>query len=247
MAYLISDIAATEIVAKLPNRLKVLKASPVVNDEQTLLFCDVKWLELFMELKDGAKVLDVAGNSVTVSTTTAYEVGDIVEIPIPKFFHGTPYNTVKEWHDFSTIEREKLPFIWLVTPVNERYNDFRQTVERVANCKFLFVHYSNWLELNQSRVNDTIRPLHKLIDSFIQIVNYAPLIFDKLQNDGTRKEYPKFGRETSKGIEEVIMNSTLGAVSLDIELRIKRNIRCVCPSLLPRLSIFDETFDNTFE
>jgi hypothetical protein len=246
MANLISDIVDNGIVQQLNNKLKIIRASAVSNNVQTLHFCDIKWLELYKEFKGGVEVLNIAGNSVDVSTSTPFIVGQELEIDVPKFFHGTPLNTVQEWHEFSTNEREKLPFIWLVTPVQERHQDRRLTVERISNCRILFVHWSNWLELNQNRVNETIRPLHKLVDEFVYTINNNPTSFDRLANNGTRKDYPKFGRETNKGIEEVIMNSTLGAVSLDVELRIKRDLVC-CDLPMIETQIFDETFDNTFE
>lgn len=228
MADLITDIVEQEIVDKLDNQLKVIRASSVVNDIQTLEFCDIKWLELYNVFIGGLQVVNISGNSVDVATSTPISVGTVLEIQRPVFFHGTPLNTVQEWHEFSTNEKEKLPFIWLVTPTDDNYQDRKSTIERIDNCRLFFVHWSNWLELNQNRVNDTIRPLHSLVDAFINKTNNNPTVFDRLQNNGRRKEYPKFGRETQKGIEEVIMNSTLGAISLDVEFRIKKSYICEC-------------------
>lgn len=228
MANMITDIVEDEIINKLDNTLKVISASAVVNNVQTLTFCNIKWLELYKVFVGGLEVVSISGNSVSVTTSTPIQVGAILEIPRPVFFHGTPLNTVQEWHEFSTNEKDKLPFIWLVTPTDENYQDRKSTIERISNCKLFFVHWSNWLELNQNRVNETIKPLHELVDAFLNKTNNNPSVFDRLSNNGRRKEYPKFGRETQKGIEEVIMNSTLGAISLDIELRIKKSYICEC-------------------
>jgi hypothetical protein len=228
MADLITDIVEQEIVNKLDNLLKVIRASAVVNDVQTLEFCDIKWLELYNEFTNGLQVVSVSGNSVDVATSTPITVGTILEIQRPLFLDGTPLNTVQEWHEFNPNEKEKLPFIWLVTAVDDGYQNRTSAIERIVNCQIFFVHWSNWLELNQNRVNDTIRPLHKVIDAFANKVNNNPPVFDRLSNNGTRREYPKFGRETNEGIEEVIMNSTLGAIRYNVELRIKRNYICEC-------------------
>jgi hypothetical protein len=249
MDNLISDIVKTQIVDRLPNELRVIRAGTwnSVTELQTVTFCDLKWLPLYNRFIEGQEVISITGNQVTLTSPSPLAVGETLTIERPKFFHGTPYNTVQEWHDFTTQEREKLPFIWLVTPANERWNNKRQTIERVSSCRLFFVHWSDWQMLNQNRVNETIAPVHWLVNNFVETVDRNATAFDYLEGQGQRKEYPKFGRETSKGIEEVIMNSTLGAVSLDIDLRIKRGLICKCPGPIPTINIFDETFDNTFE
>lgn len=230
MANLISDIVKSQIVDRLDNELKVIRAGTwsSITQLQTVTFCDLKWLSLYGKFIEGQDVISISGNQVVLTSPTPLAQGEILHIEKPKFFHGTPYNTVQEWHDFTTNERDKLPFIWLVTPTTEKYNDYKSTVERTSSCKVFFVHWSDWQMLNQNRVNETIAPLHRVVDSFLDAVNDNPSAFDTLQNNGTRKDFPKFGRESSKGIEEVIMNSTLGAVSLDIDLRVKKNIICKC-------------------
>jgi hypothetical protein len=230
MADLISNIIKTQVVDRLNNELKIIRAGSwnSLTQLQTVTFCDIKWLQLYNATLEGQTVVSITGNQVVLNSPVPLAQGETLTIERPKFFHGTPYNTVQEWHDFTTQEREKLPFIWLVTPANERYNNRTATVERISDCQLFFVHWSDWQMLNQNRVNETIAPLHRLVDEFIEAIDENPRAFDRLNDRGQRKEYPKFGRETSKGIEEVIMNSTLGAVKLDIDLRIKRDLICKC-------------------
>jgi hypothetical protein len=228
MANLVSEIIENEIIPYLDNKLRVISTGAVIDGFQNIQVCNVKWLQLYNQFTNGVVVNSISGNSVNVQVTTPIEVGQVLEIERPKFFHGTPLNTVQEWHEFSTNEKEKLPFIWLVTPTIDNYQDRRNTIERISTCKLFFVHWSNWLELNQNRVNDTIKPLNNLVDAFVTKLNNTPAILDRLDNNGTRKEYPKFGTETKKGIEEVIMNSTLGAISLDVNLKIKKGYSCEC-------------------
>jgi hypothetical protein len=246
MDHLISDIVKQHIVDLLDNEVRIIRAGTwsSVTEMQTVTFCDIKWLRLYNQFLEGQEVISIVGNQVTLTTSQPLAQGETLTIERPKFFHGTPYNTVQEWHDFTTNEREKLPFIWLVTPSNERFNDYKTTIQRVSSCQLFFVHWSDWQMLNQNRVNETIEPLHRLIDNFVETIDDNVRAFGKLDNRGQRRDYPKFGRESNKGIEEVIMNSTLGAVRLEIDLRIKRDLKCKCarPS-----QIFDETFDNTFE
>jgi hypothetical protein len=249
MANLITDIVKTHIVDRLDNELKIIRAGSwnSITQLQTVTFCDIKWLQLYGRFLEGQEVISITGNQVVLTSPSALAQGEYLHIERPKFFHGTPYNTVQEWHDFTTQERDKLPFIWLVTPSNESYNNYKSTVERVSSCQLFFVHWSDWQMLNQTRINETIAPLQRLVDSFVDAVDNNVSAFDFLGDRGQRKEYPKFGRESSKGIEEVIMNSTLGAVKLDISLRIKRDLICKCDTSILPLNIFDETFDNTFE
>lgn len=227
MDNLTSDIVE-QLVQRVDNKLRVISVSPLVNGVQTVVFCDVKYLALYNRFLSGEQVLTISGNSVEVETSTAFQVGDIVELPIPLFMHGTPYNTVQEWHDhLGHDERTKLPFIWLVTPTSDNNQDFRSAIKRIAGCQIFFVHWSNWVELNQNRVNDAIRPLTALKNEFIKACNRSPQIIDKLDGHQT-KEYPKFGRESNKGVEEVIYNSTLAAVRIELDLRIKDFKICEC-------------------
>jgi hypothetical protein len=225
---LVTDIVANEIVAKMDNMLRVSEVVGTFGTQITFVkFCNYKWLIIYEGKSFGAYSYGQINSNgvVPITASTLLNVGDLVPLPIPMFKHGTPLNTVEEWTRFETDENEKLPLIWFVTPFNEKVNDYKQTIERNCDVKLFFIHYSNWMELNQTRVNDSIKPLQAIVDEFIATVNRNKAVFDRVKKS-TRREFPKFGTETSEGTKQTIFNSTLAAVQLTTTLDLKKDKCC---------------------
>lgn len=221
---LTKDIIKDHIIDRLNNKVKVVSAGALVNGVQTIKLCSIKWLGLYNEFLSGEKVINISGESVDVETSTAFNVGDILEIKIPLFFHGNPYTTIEEWHNFSTQEKVKLPFIWYVTPSNETHNEPKQSIKRTSDVKLFFVHWSNWQKLNNDRVSESIQPLQNLVEEFMHASRKNTAVFDGYDNYRTR-EFPKFGNTDSNGVTKVLMNSTLAGVELTTTLKIL-NLEC---------------------
>jgi hypothetical protein len=252
MSYWIDTIRA-QIIDKLDNRVKITYASlyDEGNQTQVIQLCDDKWLSLYNSFVGGITVDSFINGFYTIRTDEPVEVGQILQLPIPVFFHGTPYSTIEEWHKFSSNERDKLPFIWLVTPAkNHEHGAERNAWESLIDCEFFIVHYSDWTETNSVRTNESIKPLHEVVKYLTKCVNSNSKYFDKHTGFKT-KDFPKFGQESRNGVESVLMNSTLGAVKLDIKLRFLKNYDCKpCAGGAGggvNVDIFDETFDETFE
>jgi hypothetical protein len=227
---LLSEIIEKQVLAKMDNFIQVSEVVSVVFDAELgyiskVKFCKEKWIRIYLGgTFSGFTNSAVSGNIYEFTGSEPLKVRDKLELPKPKFMHGTPMNTVLEWHQV-TDENQKLPLIWLVTPYTEKINDGRQTIERNCDVKILFIHHSNWMELNQTRVNDSIKPLNNMADVFIEAVNTNKRFFDRLKRQ-TRKEFPKFGRETSQGIDKTLFNSTLAAVQLTTTIDIKKGCFC---------------------
>jgi hypothetical protein len=226
---LLSDIVKQEIVAKMDGKITVTFVVSVVDNldgtfTSKVKFCNYKWLRFYLgKTVDGKSIQSITNDVVDVAYSEPLQIGSVITLPIPLFFHGTPLNTVLEWHNFAGgDENSKLPFIWLVEPVNEKYNDPHKTIKRVASCKLLFVHFSDWSELNQFRVNESIKPLSAVCDEFERTVDNNRIAFDRIK-ERDRKEFPKFGKESPKGVEQTIFNTTLAAVQLTLRLEIKAN------------------------
>jgi len=225
---LLSEIIRGEIVAKMNNMIRVSEVVGTFGEQVTSVkFCDYKWLSMYQGKTFGAYAYgNIAENgSVLITAPTNLNVGDLVPLPLPTFFWGTPMNTVEEWHNFATREEDKLPFIWLVQPTKLKYNDYRQTVKVVADLNLFFVHYSNWKQTNEYRENQSIKPLQAIADEFVATINRNGKWFNKLRQN-TRTEHPRFGKESTKGVEETVFRSKLAAVKLVTSLDIKENCKC---------------------
>jgi len=225
---LLTDIVENEIVSKINNKLRVKEVVSTIGTDITIVkFCDNKWLSLYAG--QGAFGSINSDGSVSVNQEPLLQVGDIVELPIPIFRHGTPLNTVEEWSKYETVEQNKLPLIWLVTPYTERVNDYNQVIERNCDVKLFFIHTSDWLNsLNEGRVNQSVKPLAALVDEFERAINANRGYFGMLKKT-TRKHYPKFGTEQSDGsTKTTIFNSTLAAIELKMTLDVKKSQLCEC-------------------
>lgn len=225
---LISDIIEQEIINKLDNQLRVESFSAVANNEQTVTFCDIKWLKLYDFVYANNIKVDIQsidGNTVVFAITTqSIDYQTLVLLQKPIFFNGTLSNTKYEWtkylnDDGINSERDKLPFIWLVSPTDEITNGYEQGSLRTATCKLWFVHWSDWNLLNIDRQNEAIRPLYALVNAFQQSIVRNASVF-KGFNQYTTRDFPKFGVENANGIEKQIFDSTLSAVEFDVNLEI---------------------------
>jgi hypothetical protein len=234
---LLSDIIEAEVVDKLDNRVKVNSAGvwDSVTKTQVVTLCNEKWLKLYGFVYNtlGTRLEVVSYNqngTITLSVPDAPNAvakGQNLTINRPVFFHGTWYNTTEEWIKFSEDERDKLPFIWLVYPVDEQFNEPQNAVERQSPARLVFVHWSDWLNsTNNDRMQDSVKPLTALVSEFIATIDRNRAIFRERQ--GFRmKSYPKFGTETERGIVAVF-DSTLSAVEVDVNLSIFHKNSCIC-------------------
>ena len=235
MANLIHTLIQKQVVDKLNNKMRVLRVENIEGEEniQRVKFCNIKWLKLYNRFMDGQIVIDYDVDGwVFLQVDEPLKVGDILSIHIPLFFYGTPYNTMEEWHNFvdedgRNREDVKLPFIWLKTPSAINQKDIRSPFKYSARMKLFFVHYSDWTKKNEFRVNQSIEPLNALKEEFIKAINNNVMYFNRLSNEGESKDFPKFGKETEKGVEKTYFNSTLAGVMLDLSIEVKNDL-CFC-------------------
>lgn len=216
------------IVTNLSNEIKVKRVLETFGTTATkVLFCDYKWLSLYQGQGFGQYGISTINEdgSVWITSAANLQVGELIPLPIPPFFSGTPLVTVEEWANFSTNENVKLPFIWLVTPSNYKNQDQKMTVKTKVDIRVFFIHNSDWKQLNRTRVNDSVKPMHAIAAAFVETVNNNKREFDYVKNN-TIREFPRFGKETAKGIEQTIFNSTLAAVELRFTLELKNYCKC---------------------
>lgn len=223
MARLISDIVEDEILDNIDSTLEVIAYEAPVNGVQLVKFCRDKWIKLSNKLLVSGSLTSVSGPdvngfySVEVSGS-GIDFTTVVSLPPVKYFVGTLLNTTLEWSRFSDSERDKLPFIWLVKPTNEVFNEIG-AVERRSDLVLWFVHWSDWTKLNADREEEAIRPLMELVEAFVAAVESNTAAFESYTNY-TTKDFPKFATETPQGAENVIFGSTLSAVNMNISINI---------------------------
>lgn len=230
---LVSEIIEQEIINQMDNFLEAVAFGP--HDPETGLqdvtFCNIKWLKLYLDRLQintvSFQVKAVSGNTATIL------VGDeplleneIFALPLPMFLNGTLSNTKWEWNKYVdpvtkiNSERDRLPFIWLVSPTEERIDSYDQGQSTTVVSKLWFVHWSDWTKLNIDRQDEAIKPLIALQKEFINAMLRRSYVFDGRSLNYSRRDFPKFGTENENGIAKGLFDSTLSAVELDVNFKL---------------------------
>lgn len=229
---LISSILKTEVIDKLNNTLVAVEFGAFDPEEQTqdVTFCDLKWLKLYLDrlqINNVAHLVTAINHKTVTIKLDAELIGDeVFALPIPLFFNGTLSNTKWEWNKYVNpqtninSERDKLPFIWLISPTDERIDSYNDGGGRNVDAKIWFVHWSDWTKLNADRQDEAVQPLYALVDEFVNTMLRQSATFDGNTLGHLRRDFPKFGTENENGIDKAIFDSSLSAVELDANFKI---------------------------
>lgn len=225
----IDKIVENEIIAKINTAIKVKTASAIVDGEQTLTFCNQKFLRLFDTVSFGDTTFDIVSNdglNVVISTLTPIEIHSIMNISLPFYHRGTPRALNSEWSQISNDERDKLPGVWLLNPVDETFS-LKNDVERTAEI-MLFIMCS--ADLSHDVTSDlrekNVFPMLQLAKEIERAIASNPKFFNRLESYKTR-DYSIFGTENTNGMIKQIIDSELSALSMAFSLEIlKENCNC---------------------
>lgn len=229
---LIIDYIQIGILDKMDTSVEVVEVGPVVNGAQIVKFKCLRWMKLFDKIfVDGNEVyileFGVAFVKLDIPNPAgAVRLDSIVKLKTPLLLNGTLSNTKEEWSRFELDERNKLPFVWLVSPTYTTKAN-KQTSLVKADVDLWFVHWSDWSKLNKDRQDEALRPLYVLLKEFNQAIEKNLTDFDGY--DGLNiGDYPKFGKRDSNGIEKTLFDSTLSAIHVQMKLnvRAKKCINC---------------------
>lgn len=225
----IDKIVENEIIAKINTAIKVKSASAIVDGTQTLTFCNQKYLRLFDTIGFGDATIDIVSNdglNVVISTETPIEVHSTMNINLPFYHRGTPRALNSEWSQISNDERDKLPGVWLLNPVDESFS-FKNNVERTAEI-MLFIMCSADLkhDITQDLREKNVFPMLQLAKEIERAIASNPKFFNRLESYKTR-DYSIFGTENTNGMIKQIIDSELSGLSMAFSLEIlKGNCNC---------------------
>lgn len=240
----IDDIVEQDIINKMDVSVKITSAT-LINDSYKITLCNQKYARIMSKLFQ--ETIDVNGDAVTVEWEIALDSfdedgsflvtnsdpfytlksGDVLRLPLPHYFRGTPLAVNGEWRAFSPFEWDKLPMVWLAQPTDEEWHSDENVLERTADITLFFLASANFRDdfTKDLRVKQVV-PLMSMANLAIDHVKNAPA-FGKGLSYNTR-DFSKFGRETEKGIERNIIDSDLSAVRLRMSLPIYKNNSCDC-------------------
>lgn len=226
----IVDIVEDEIIEKMDNTINVLS---FVGD--TLTVCDLKWSRPNLNAEDSSgntyKItsVDYDNSTLVISPNGAYTFsGNQLKITSPVFFVGTPISTNKEWGNFNKDERKKLPLAWLLEPIPEIFNSDESPIERDSEIMFIFLDSNNVAQWRTRQTHkERLRGLYNMVDVFIDTIKENGL-FHSSEMQYKTKNFTKFGKETSHGVETNIIDANLTGVEVKLTLSVRRTYGCNC-------------------
>lgn len=225
----IDKIVENEIIGKIDTKIRVKTASAIVDGQQTLTFCNQKYLRLFDSVGFGDETIDIVSNdgqNVVITTATPIAVNSILNINLPFYHRGTPRALNSEWSQISNDERDKLPAVWLLNPIDETFS-LKNDVERTAEI-MLFILCSADLrkDVTEDLREKNVFPMLQLAKEIQRAIDKNVQFFNRLESYKTR-DYSIFGSENTNGMIKQIIDSNLSGLSMAFSLEIlKGNCNC---------------------
>jgi hypothetical protein len=224
-------IVENEIVDKMNAQVKVLS---FIDNQITV--CDTKWA------RDGKTVTDSLSNAYTISSvdhgTNVIELtpngawsfsGETITLPNPKFFVGTPIATNEEWESFDRDERNKVPFIWMVEPTSETFFPKNSPFERQSEIRLVFLDSNNHEQWRTKITHkERLQSLYNMVEWFLNSIRSNRNYFWSEDLSYQTRNFTKFGKETSQGVDSNIIDAELTGIDVTISLKIKALEECKC-------------------
>jgi len=230
----IVNIVKREIIDKMDvslsiSNVEILEVAPEVFISK-ITVCDIKWARIGKYVIDETGVffnileIDYNLNLITVQNSFESLTGLLY---VPHYFYGTPLQVNSEWGAVTKIEVNKIPFIWLIEPLNENTFGRDNSLERTSEIRLLFVDgrfVTNWKvkDIHEFR----IQSLLNMVEQFKESVN-DNRIFQRV-TDYRVKTLTKLGSESEQGFLKNILDANLTAVELRFTLPIYKGYDCKC-------------------
>ena len=230
----IVNIVKREIIDKMDvslsiSNVEILEVAPNVFISK-ITVCDIKWARIGKYVIDEIGVffnileIDYNLNLITVENSFESLTGLLY---VPHYFYGTPMQVNSEWGAVTKIEVNKIPFIWLIEPLNENTFGRDSSLERTSEIRLLFVDgrfVTNWKvkDIHEFR----IQSLLNMVEQFKESVN-GNRIFQRV-TDYRVKTLTKLGSESEQGFLKNILDANLTAVELRFTLPIYKGYDCKC-------------------
>lgn len=150
-------------------------------------------------------------NTVEVNGTPVTYI--LFEMPVPFYFHGTPYAT--NAHISRLQDSQKVPMIYLLEIIREQLQVEDSSIETIADLRLFFLDVANFQDwTTDQHYSNVIRPMRNLLDAFIDQARNSPL-FGELPALQVIT-HVKFGvYQDSKGHLNSLFNDRLSGIELN--------------------------------
>jgi hypothetical protein len=206
----VGNIIESRMINKIDNSLEVMRSEIGTDGFSIVTFECLKYIKLYKQIYVNNVLTEfeiIGSNQLKLQGSIDFTTD--IKLPIPLFFQGSLSNTKFEWEKFSNKEADKLPFIWLNSPSDERLDVYGNSE---TSIELWFVHTSDWKKKNSDRINESIEPLRSLVNS---VTNKIDARFPTYDNFMLRN-FPKLVDEQTN---KLIFNGELSAVQLNMNIK----------------------------
>ena len=198
-----------------------------------LTVCSPKWARdgkvVTDSLLQGYTITEVnhADSTITLNPNGAFTFsGDILILNKPEFFVGTPIATNVEWERFSSNEKTKVPFIWMVEPTNEHFGSENESIERRSDLVIVLLDSNNIVQWDTKATHSNrLQALYNMVEEFIATIQRNKLFFSETMTHDVMN-FTKFGKETSQGMENNVIDANLTGIDLRVTVDIYKKECC---------------------
>lgn len=161
------------------------------------------------------------------------DIADIVEGIVqeivwtkPVFYlTGTRLAANNEWTRSGADLTAKLPLIWLLETMNERFGGAESSIERSSDLRIFILEETNVREFyTKDHREQVVRPMQELAIELVRVVTNTAR-FKRPENFQIRS-FSRFGVEETKGVVQNILDANLSGVELQLTLDIYKENNC---------------------
>ena len=159
------------------------------------------------------------------------DIADIVEDIVSQmggnlFFQtGTRLAANQEWTMADSNLQNKLPLVWLLETINERFYGIQSPLERESELRIFFLNETDITQFyTEDHRANVVQPMTDLARQFIQVVDSTPS-FKKIEQYQIRT-FSRFGVESQKGVIQNILDANLSGVELQVTLPVYKSYTC---------------------
>lgn len=216
----IYQIVKDEIIANIDNSIHV-QSVLAAGSEYTLTVCATKWARVGLKITDESltefTITGVSSNQIVCTGVNPWNGHG--QLQVYKFFIGTQMSTNKEWKEFDSDERKKVPFIWMVEPTKEEVQPRGSSVERISDLRLIFLDDNNVLSWQTTDTHEQrLYAIYQAVEYFVKAVK-ANRRFKRLEGF-TVKNFTRLGKEMEEGFVANVIDANLTGVELRLSLPI---------------------------
>ena len=150
-------------------------------------------------------------------------VGTSYSLDVPFYTHGTINQTDIERQLLRNDSQQVTPMIYLYEPINERYNNSSNPIEREAELRIAVLSDYKLDQFTEDIYQYAVSAMRELTEYFLMVVLKQVRDIDVFNVEYDIRNYAKHGVVIENGSEKNIFSENLSGVELNLNLKFKRS------------------------